>query len=248
MLEIFASPHAWISLATLSFLEIVLGIDNLIFISIMASKLPEEQQQRARLLGLALALITRLLLLASVVWLVGLTAPVFEVGELALSWRDIILIGGGMFLLGKATIEIHAAVEGDEHGPNEPDGSALFGIVVAQIVLLDVVFSLDSVLTAVGLTDQFFIMATAITLAIMVMLFLAAPLSQFVDRHPTVKMLALSFLLLIGVALTADGLHFHIPRGFLYFAIGFSVMVEFLNLLARGNRRRRAAARSATLD
>jgi len=237
MVELLSSPDAWISLATLSFLEIVLGIDNLIFISIMASKLPAHQQHTARVLGLGLALVTRLVLLASVVWLVRLTAPILNVGDLALSWRDIILIVGGMFLLAKATLEIHSAVEGEEHEPSGASASALFGIVVAQIVALDVIFSLDSVLTAVGLTDKFPIMATAIVLAILVMLFLAKPLSGFVERHPTVKMLALSFLLLIGLALTADGLHFHIPRGYLYFAIVFSVMVEVLNLLARRNRK-----------
>jgi predicted tellurium resistance membrane protein TerC len=236
MIELLSNPHTWISLATLSFLEIVLGIDNLIFISIMASKLPAEQQQAARLTGLSLALVTRLLLLASVFWLVHLTAPVLTIDDLELSWRDLILIGGGMFLLGKATLEIHSAVEGEEHNPTASTAGRLFALVVAQIVLLDVVFSLDSVLTAVGLTDHLGIMAVAITLAILVMLFLAKPLSGFVERHPTVKMLALSFLLLIGVALTADGLHFHIPRGYLYFAIAFSVMVEFFNLLARRNR------------
>ncbi len=236
-MELLTDPNTWISLATLSFLEIVLGIDNLIFISIMASRLPEHQRGKARLLGLALALVTRLLLLASVVWLVRLTAPVLNVGELALSWRDIILIGGGMFLLGKATLEIHSAVEGEEHEPSAASAPALFALVIAQIVALDVIFSLDSVLTAVGLTEHFSIMAAAIVLAILVMLFLAAPLSSFVERHPTVKMLALSFLLLIGLALTADGLHFHIPRGYLYFAIVFSVMVEVLNLLARRNRK-----------
>jgi len=248
MAELLADPNTWISLATLSFLEIVLGIDNLIFISIMAAKLPEHQQQRARTLGLVLALVTRLILLASVVWLVGLTATVLEVAGLELSWRDIILIGGGMFLLGKATLEIHSAVEGEEHGASGPKASALFVIVVAQIVALDIVFSLDSVLTAVGLTDQFPIMAIAIILAICVMLFLARPLSEFVDRHPTVKMLALSFLLLIGVALMADGLHYHIPRGFLYFAIGFSILVEFFNFLARNNRRRRESSRVRSTD
>jgi predicted tellurium resistance membrane protein TerC len=237
MIELLSSPDAWISLATLSFLEIVLGIDNLIFISIMASKLPEHQQHTARLLGLGLALVTRLVLLASVVWLVRLTAPILDVGDLALSWRDIILIVGGMFLLAKATLEIHSAVEGEEHVTTAATASGLFALVVAQIVALDVIFSLDSVLTAVGLTDKFPIMATAIVLAILVMIFLAKPLSGFVERHPTVKMLALSFLLLIGLALTADGLHFHIPRGYLYFAIVFSVMVEVLNLLARRNRK-----------
>jgi len=188
-------------------------------------------------LGLGLALVTRLVLLASVVWLVRLTAPILDVGDLALSWRDIILIVGGMFLLAKATLEIHSAVEGEEHEPTAATASGLFALVVAQIVALDVIFSLDSVLTAVGLTDKFPIMATAIVLAILVMIFLAKPLSGFVERHPTVKMLALSFLLLIGLALTADGLHFHIPRGYLYFAIVFSVMVEVLNLLARRNRK-----------
>jgi len=245
MVELLSDPNTWISLATLSFLEIVLGIDNLIFISIMAQRLPEHQRQMARVLGLSLALITRLLLLAGVVWLVRLTQPFITIADIDFSWRDLIMVGGGMFLLGKATLEIHSAVEGDTHEPSEQSAKALLTIVIAQIVALDVIFSLDSVLTAVGLTDQFPIMATAIILAIIVMLFLARPLSGFVERHPTVKMLALSFLLLIGVALMADGLHFHIPRGYLYFAISFSVMVEVFNLLARQNRNRRKAKRNA---
>jgi len=240
--ELLSDPNTWISLATLSFLEIVLGIDNLIFISIMAGRLPEHQQQNARRFGLLLALGMRLILLASVAWIVQLTQPIMTIGELALSWRDIILIVGGMFLLAKATLEIHEAVEGEEHVPDKAKSAgATFGLIVAQIVALDMIFSMDSVLTAVGLTDQFPIMATAIILAILVMLFLAAPLSGFVERHPTVKMLALSFLLLIGMALTADGLHVHIPRGYLYFAIAFAVMVEVLNLSARWNRNRRRA-------
>jgi len=245
MVELLSDPNTWISLATLSFLEIVLGIDNLIFISIMAQRLPEHQRQMARVLGLSLALITRLILLAGVVWLVRLTQPFITIADIEFSWRDFIMVGGGMFLLAKATLEIHSAVEGDTHEPSEQSASALLTIVIAQIVALDVIFSLDSVLTAVGLTDQFPIMATAIILAIIVMLFLARPLSGFVERHPTVKMLALSFLLLIGVALMADGLHFHIPRGYLYFAISFSVMVEVFNLLARQNRNRRKAKRNA---
>jgi len=242
MIELLMEPSTWLSLATLSFLEIVLGIDNLIFISIMAQRLPEHQQATARRFGLLLALVSRLVLLASVVWIVKLTEPFFHIGDLALSWRDLILIGGGMFLLAKATLEIHEAVEGEEHVPDpSKTASATFALVVGQIVALDMIFSLDSVLTAVGLTDQFPIMAAAIILAILVMLFLAAPLSGFVERHPTVKMLALSFLLLIGMALTADGLHVHIPRGYLYFAIAFAVMVEVLNLSARWNRNRRKA-------
>lgn len=232
-------PSVWASFATLTFLEIVLGIDNLIFLSILADALPAHQRQRARQLGLALALIFRLLLLFSVAWIASLTTPVLTLFDFGLSWRDIILIGGGLFLIAKATIEIHHSVEGlEDHGPRR--ASAGFAMVIAQIGLLDIVFSLDSVITAVGLVplDQYPIMAAAIIIAILLMLFAAKPVGDFVARHPTVKMLALAFLVLIGVALVADGLHFHIPKGYIYFAIAFSISVEALNLMTRRGRRK----------
>jgi len=245
MLDLLTSPEAWASLLTLSVLEIVLGIDNVIFLSIISSRLPEGQQKLARRIGLGLALLARIALLFSIVWIIGLTRPIVTLMELQFSWRDLILIGGGTFLLYKATTEIHLALEGeDEHGAPEAR-QAGFANVITQIVLLDIVFSLDSVLTAIGMTDQLPIMITAVVIAITIMLLAAEPLSAFVNRHKTVKMLALSFLLLIGVALIADGLHFHIPRGYLYFAIAFSILVETLNLLAARRARKRKASSGA---
>jgi predicted tellurium resistance membrane protein TerC len=231
-------PKAWVSLATLTVLEIVLGIDNIIFIAIVAGRLPPHQQDFARKLGLSLALIMRLALLASIAWIVGLTRPLFEVLGHPVSWRDLILIGGGLFLLAKGTREIHSHVEG-EHEVAEAVATATFSGVIAQILLLDIVFSLDSVITAVGIARHFPVMALAVIIAVGVMLWAAGPVSAFVDRHPTVKMLALSFLLLIGVVLVADGLHFDIPRGYIYFAIAFSLAVEALNMAARRRRERR---------
>ncbi|HYD31339.1 MAG TPA: TerC family protein [Azospirillaceae bacterium] len=242
MLDLLADPNAWASLLTLTALEIVLGIDNIIFISIMASKLPLERQAAARKVGLALALITRLILLASIAWVVGLTQPFFEIQGFALSWRDIILIVGGLFLMAKGTTEIHHTIEGKaDEGPAGGKPAATFNAVVVQIMILDIVFSLDSVITAVGMAQELSIMVAAVIIAMMVMLFASGPVSAFVNRHQTVKMLALSFLLLVGVALVADGLHFHIPKGYLYFAIAFSVVVEALNLAASARRRRKQA-------
>jgi predicted tellurium resistance membrane protein TerC len=239
MLDLLTDPHSWASLLTLTALEIVLGIDNIIFISITAARLPAHQQATARRLGLALALFARLALLASITWIANLKSPLFFVGEFGVSARDLILIGGGLFLLAKGTMEIHHSVEGGgDHG--EGRAKATFTSVIIQILILDIVFSLDSVITAVGMAEHVSIMATAVIIAVAVMLFAAGPTSAFVERHPTVKMLALSFLLLVGVALIADGLHFHIPKGYLYFAIAFSVLVEGLNLWAR---RKRAPAR-----
>lgn len=244
MMSLLADPQAWMSLLTLTALEIVLGIDNIIFISIMASKLPAHQQHKARQVGLALALITRLLLLASIAWVATLTTPLFSVFGYDFSGRDLILLGGGLFLMAKGTIEIHHTVEGAEENQHAVK-VATFGAVVAQIMVLDIVFSLDSVITAVGMAQHLEIMVTAVVIAMGVMLFAAGPVGDFVNRHLTVKMLALSFLLLVGVALVADGLGFHIPKGYLYFAIAFSAGVEALNLMALARRRRLAAEAAA---
>lgn len=245
MFDILLSPDAWASLATLTVLEVVLGVDNLIFLSIVAGRLPEHQQKLGRRLGLIAAVVTRLGLLASAAWVVTLTDPVFAVEDFAVSWRDLLLLGGGLFLLAKSTLEIHESVEGD---PEEDLGVAkttksMLAMVVLQIAVIDIVFSFDSVMTAVGMSDHFEIMATAVVIAVIVMIFAAEPVSAFVEAHPTVKMLALSFLILIGVSLIADGLHFHIPKGYLYFAVAFSVGVEALNLWA--SRRRAARAGEA---
>jgi predicted tellurium resistance membrane protein TerC len=244
MIELLTDPQNWASLLTLTALEIVLGIDNIIFISIMASRLPGPQQPRARKIGLALALITRLALLASIAWIATLTNPLFAIGEYDVSVRDLILIVGGLFLLAKGTTEIHQNLEG-EHGEEKAGGTASFASVVVQIMLLDIVFSLDSVITAVGMAQELAIMMAAVIIAVAVMLFASGPVSDFVNKHPTVRMLALSFLLLVGVALVADGLHFHIPKGYLYFAIAFSVLVESLNLIAARRRRRLREAQPA---
>jgi predicted tellurium resistance membrane protein TerC len=245
MLDLLADPNAWASLLTLTALEIVLGIDNIIFISIMASKLPAHQQHKARQVGLALALITRLLLLASIAWVATLTQPLFSVLGMDVSGRDLILIGGGLFLLAKGTMEIHHTVEGEEEDGGPAKAAATFGAVVVQIMLLDIVFSLDSVITAVGMSNHLEIMVAAVVIAMAVMLFASGPVGDFVNRHTTVKMLALSFLLLVGVALVADGLGFHIPKGYLYFAIAFSALVEALNLMAAGRRKRKRQAEQA---
>ena len=242
MLELLTDPQAWISLATLSVLEIVLGIDNIIFLSIVSARLPEHQQATARRIGLGLALLARILLLFSLTWMIGLTAPIFAIGEFEVSWRDIVLGGGGIFLIVKGTMEMHHMLEG--YGGDSVAGTASFAAVITQIVMLDLVFSLDSVITAIGIAEHIPIMVAAIVIAMAIMLLAAEPTARFVNAHPTVKMLALSFLLLVGAALVADGLHFHIPRGYLYFAIAFSIGVESLNLLAararRGHREKRA--------
>ena len=244
MLELLTDPQTWASLLTLTALEIVLGIDNIIFISIMAARLPPERQARGRQVGLALALITRLGLLASIAWISTLTNPLFTVAEFDISIRDLVLIVGGLFLLGKGTTEIHQSLEGEEE-EGSTGGTASFASVVVQIMLLDIVFSLDSVITAVGMAQALEVMMAAVVIAVGVMLFASGPVSNFVNGHPTVKMLALSFLLLVGVALVADGLHFHIPKGYLYFAIAFSVLVEALNLLASRRRKKKAGGLAA---
>ena len=234
-MELLTNPETWVALATLTLLEIVLGIDNVIFISILVQRLPAEARDRARLIGLGLAMGMRILLLLTISWIIGLTEPLFEVAGRPISVRDLILIGGGLFLLWKATTEIHESLEGEEaHAPTA--SSATLGGVLVQIVLLDIVFSLDSVLTAVGMVDEVPIMVAAVIIAVGVMLFASGPLARFVHAHPTVKMLALSFLLLIGVTLIADGLGFHIPKEYIYAAMAFSVFVEALNLRARRRR------------
>jgi predicted tellurium resistance membrane protein TerC len=226
------SAEGWIALATLTVLEIVLGIDNIIFISILAGKLPQADRARARKVGLSLAMIIRILLLLSITWVMGLTAPLFAVLGQEISGRDIILIVGGLFLLGKSTLEIHEKLEGVEgHGSTRV--AASFAAVIVQILLLDIVFSLDSVITAVGMADDVAVMILAVIIAVGVMLVSAGTISDFVERHPTVKILALSFLLLIGVSLMAEGFDQHIPKGYIYFAMAFSVFVEMVNLRVR---------------
>jgi predicted tellurium resistance membrane protein TerC len=226
------NPEIWIALVTLTVLEIVLGIDNIIFISILSSKLKKADQPRARRLGLGLAMIMRILLLLSITWVMRLTAPLFAVLGQAISGRDLILIVGGLFLLAKSTFEIHEKLEGEE-GRASAKVPATFAGVLVQIMLLDIVFSLDSVITAVGMAQHVGVMVAAVVIAVVVMMVSATPISEFVDRHPTVKMLALSFLLLIGVSLVAEGFDQHIPKGYIYFAMAFSVFVEMINLRVR---------------
>ncbi len=227
-------PGAWIALLTLTVLEIVLGIDNIVFISVLTGRLPSSQQARARRVGLGVALVMRVGLLLAISWVIGLTQPLLSLAGFELSGRDLILIGGGLFLLAKATTEIHEGLEGEGRSERRPGrAAATFGGVIVQIALLDIVFSLDSVITAVGMANQIPVMVAAIAIAIGVMLVAAGPLSRFVEEHPTVKMLALSFLLLIGMSLVADGFDVHVPKGYIYFAMGFSVFVELLNLRVR---------------
>jgi predicted tellurium resistance membrane protein TerC len=242
--DAFLTADGLVALVTLSVLEVVLGIDNVIFISILASKLPANQQEKARRIGLMAAMGMRILLLMSIAWIVRLTAPLFTVFGHAISGRDLILLGGGLFLLFKATHEIHDKLEGAE-GEVTARVAPTLTAVITQIMLLDIVFSLDSVITAVGMADDLSVMVAAVIIAVGVMMFAAGPVSNFVEAHPTVKVLALSFLLLIGVALVADGLHFHIPRGYLYFAVAFSILVEVLNLAAARRRARNRAAKAA---
>lgn len=238
MIELLASPEAWFALLTLTALEIVLGIDNVIFLSVIVSRIPAEQAERARKIGLALALVFRIALLSVLFWIIGLTQPIMTIGKFALSWRDIILIGGGFFLIAKATHEIHNEVEASDSGEQtQPKPGAFFWVIV-QIVIVDLVFSLDSIITAIGMADDIEIMIAAVVIAIGVMYVSSGPVAAFVKEHPTTKMLALAFLVLIGVALVADGFHFHIPRSFIYVAICFSAAVEFFNILAKRNRRK----------
>jgi len=233
-MEWLSDPSAWVALATLAALEIVLGVDNIIFISILVARLPDRQRALARTLGLGAAMVTRIALLFSIAWVMSLTEPLFGILNREVSGRDLILLGGGLFLLWKSVHEIHNSLE----GPHEEAGvagvaTATFGAVITQIAILDIVFSLDSVITAVGLVDEIEIMVIAIVLAVAVMLFAAKAIGDFVDRHPTIKMLALSFLVMVGVALVAEGWGFHIPKGYIYFSMAFAVMVEMLNLKVR---------------
>jgi predicted tellurium resistance membrane protein TerC len=258
---LLTDPAAWAALVTLMVMEVVLGIDNLIFISILSNKLPEAQRSRVRRLGIGLALIMRLVLLSTIAWLVGLKAPVFDLGltgpigehgqpafETAFSWRDLILIAGGIFLLWKATKEIHHNVDpGDEDDVFDTSRRVLgFGAAIVQILLLDIVFSVDSILTAVGMTDQLPIMIVAVVAAVAVMMFAADPLANFINRNPTVVMLALGFLLMIGAVLIADGFGVHVPKGYIYTAMAFSAGVESLNILARGRRKAKTAETSSS--
>lgn len=247
-MEWISNPEIWVSLATLTVLEIVLGIDNIVFISILSNKLPEHQQKKARQLGLGLAMITRVLLLLSITWIMSLTKPWFNVAEifgqdrgfwfdkLDFSGRDVILLLGGLFLIYKSTVEIHGRMEGEEHEELVPKNKITFGNVIFQILLLDVVFSLDSVITAVGMANEIAVMIAAVIIAVVVMMVSAGSISDFVNKHPSVKMLALAFLLLIGVSLTAEAFEQHIPKGYIYFAMAFSVLVEVLNLKAKKTR------------
>jgi predicted tellurium resistance membrane protein TerC len=230
--ELLTDPQVWLAFVTLTALEVVLGIDNIIFISILVSRLPKQQQARGRTIGLGLAMITRILLLLSITWVMGLQAELLSVAAVGVSGRDLILIGGGMFLLAKSTLEIHHSLEGAEQH-REVKAHATFLSVITQIAIIDIVFSLDSVITAVGMVDHVEIMIAAVIVAVIVMMFLSGPISDFVDRHPTIKMLALSFLILIGVALVGEGLGFHIPKGYIYFAMAFSVSVEVINIQMR---------------
>ena len=240
MLELFSQPETWMSLATLTFMEVVLGIDNIIFISILAERLPVEQRARTRLIGLALACGMRLLLLLAIGWVVGLTEPLFSVLGHPVAGRDLVLLGGGLFLIYKATVEIHHKLEGEDEAADGSRGTLTVRAALVQIILLDMVFSLDSILTAVGMAQHVSIMMIAVIISLAIMIGLGGPISDFVLRHPSVKMLALSFLLLIGVSLLAESFHQGIPKGYIYSAMLFSVFVEWLNLVAQ--RRKKAEA------
>jgi predicted tellurium resistance membrane protein TerC len=238
----FSDPQIWIGLLTLTALEIVLGIDNIVFISILSGRLPSRSQRKARLWGLGLAMIMRVLLLLSLSWVIGLTKPLFSIANFHVSGRALILVGGGLFLLAKSTREIHHKLEGDNGDAASPARASFSGVLI-QIVLLDAVFSLDSVITAVGMVDEIGVMIAAVIIAVAAMMIFAGRISRFIERYPTLKMLALSFLLLIGVNLIGEGMGFHIPKGYTYFAMAFSVLVEMLNLKVRkGKRVRRATA------
>ena len=237
MFEWIYSPEAWLALVTLTSLEIVLGIDNIIFISILAGRLPEHQRNRARIQGLALAMITRILLLLSLAWMMRLTSPLFTLLKYDISGRDLILIAGGLFLLWKSSQEIWEGLEGaNDEASNEPNRAASYGMILVQIAVIDIVFSLDSVITAVGMVDDVEVMVIAIVIAVGVMMFAAKPIGDFVDTHPSIKMLALSFLILVGVVLIGEGLDMHIPKGYVYFAMAFSFIVEMLNIRLRKKR------------
>ena len=243
MIELLLDPHTWVALATLTALEIVLGIDNLVFISVLTSRLDAEKARRARQIGLSLAFIFRVIMLFGLTWLMGLTKPIVTIVGMGISWRDIILIGGGLFLIAKATHEIHAEVEARDGDAEVRSTSSAFRWIVVHLVAVDLVFSLDSIITAIGMAEDIEVMIAAVVIAMIVMYVAAGPVGAFIAEHPTAKMLALAFLVLIGVALVADGFEFHIPRGYIYFAMAFSGAVEAFNVLARRNRRRRAGGR-----
>ncbi|MFZ5734706.1 MAG: TerC family protein [Pseudomonadota bacterium] len=248
MIELLYSPEAWAALLTLTVLEVILGIDNVIFISVLVSRIPEEQAKKARQIGLALALIFRIALLSVLYWIIGLTKPVFTIAGNAFSWRDLILIGGGAFLIAKATHEIHSEVEAREgHGKETNPANAFFWVIM-QIIVVDLVFSLDSIITAIGMARDIEIMVAAVIIACFLMYVSSGPVAAFVAKYPTTKMLALAFLVLIGVALVADGFQFHIPRGYIYFAIAFAMAVEAFNILAQRNRAKARAMRSKTVN
>ena len=238
MMNLLTSAEAWAALLTLTSLEIILGIDNVIFLSVIVSRIPRGQAKRARQIGLGLALVFRIVLLSVLVWLIGLTQPLLTLKGYEFSWRDIILIGGGLFLIAKSTHEIHSEVEADFEEPEDGAGKRAFFWVIAQIVVIDLVFSLDSIITAIGMARDLEIMVAAVMIACLIMYISSGPVARFVAEHPTTKMLALAFLVLIGVALVADGFGFHIPRGYIYFAIAFSAAVEFFNVLAKRNRKK----------
>ena len=237
MIALLTDPQTWAALLTLTALEIVLGVDNVIFLSVIISRIPQQQAKRARQVGLALALLFRILLLSMLTWLIGLTEAVFTVLDMAFSWRDVILICGGLFLIGKATYEIHGEVEGNQETEERGGSARAFLWIIAEIAVIDMVFSLDSIITAIGMAQDLLIMIAAVAIAVAVMYVASAPVARFVANHPTIKMLALAFLVLIGVVLVADGFHFHIPRGYIYFAIAFATAVEFFNVLAKRNRK-----------
>lgn len=247
MFEWISNPEAWIALVTLTSLEIVLGIDNIIFISILVGRLPENQRNKGRTIGLALAMIGRIILLLSLTWVMGLTEPLFNMFLYEISGRDLILIIGGLFLLAKSTHEIHHSLEGEE-GTKKTSVKAGFASVLIQIAILDIVFSLDSVITAVGLAKQLEVMIIAIIIAVGVMMVSANALGNFVDQHPTIKMLALSFLILVGVSLLGEGLDFHIPKGYIYFAMAFSIVVELLNMKIRKKAQNKIKLRKAIIE
>ena len=243
MMELLTSPEAWLALLTLTALEIVLGIDNVIFISVIVSRIPPVQAKRARQIGLLLALVFRIILLSLLVWLIGLTEPIVIVRSVEFSWRDIILIGGGLFLIAKATHEIHGEVEASHGEPGAEPRASVFFWAIMQIIVIDIVFSLDSIITAIGMAQDLEVMIAAVVIACFVMYVSSGPVARFVANHPTTKMLALAFLVLIGVALVADGFKFHIPRGYIYFAMLFAAAVEMFNVLARRNRKKAARSR-----
>jgi predicted tellurium resistance membrane protein TerC len=239
MIELLLDPNAWAALLTLTVLEIVLGIDNLVFISVLTSRLNAQRARRARAIGLSLAFVFRVIMLAGLTWLVGLTAPLFWVFDIGISWRDIILVGGGLFLIAKATYDIHGEVEARDGEREVTADTGAFSLIIVQLVLIDLVFSLDSIITAIGMAEDLEVMVAAVVIAMVVMYFAAAPVGAFIAEHPTTKMLALAFLLLIGAALVADGFDFHIPRGYIYFALVFSGGVEACNVIAQRRRRAR---------